>query len=387
MTRRELLALAAGAAASGLHGGGLRAQGAGDTVGAARDLVYQALERLSANATTADVTAASRFLRNALDQEPGFGDAHYYRHLCLKRLNQDATMQRSHLEAAERYESEALRDKRDPFVLAVPKIYDNLPVVGQKWALVVGVSQFQPEIGAERLQFAANDADAFADLLRDPNVGRFPPSQVFHLTNEKATTAAIKARLNTIATRARPEDIVVAYISTHGSSRGDDLRQVSYLFTYDTDVTSRDQIFGTALPMVEVSGIISNRCVAQRTVVIFDTCHSGSGVNDKALTVEDLNRFREGAGRYILSSCEPDQLSYEDAGNGFFTRSLIDQLRSRRGCIRMTDLFAAVQKDVGTKVQQRFQKQQRPVMASSENSSEIVLGVGVGGSSEGCLAG
>jgi uncharacterized caspase-like protein len=121
--------------------------------------------------------------------------------------------------------------------------------------------------------------------------------------------------------------------------------------------------------------------------VIFDTCHSGSGVNDKALTVEDLNRFREGAGRYILSSCEPDQLSYEDAGNGFFTKSLIDQLRSRQGCIRMTDLFRAVQKDVGTKVQQRFQKQQRPVMASSENSSEIVLGVGVGGSSEGCLAG
>jgi len=49
------------------------------------------------------------------------------------------------------------------------------------------------------------------------------------------------------------------------------------VFTYDTDVSSRDLVFGTVLAMVEVSGIISTRCVANRTVVIFDTCHSGDG--------------------------------------------------------------------------------------------------------------
>jgi hypothetical protein len=385
MTRRQLLVLAA--AATGLRGADLRAQEPGDTMGAARDLVYQALELLSAHATPADVTAASRILRNALDQEPSFGDAHYYRHLCLKHLNTDAAMQRTHMASAERYESEALRDKRDPFVLAVPKIYESLPTVGQKWALVVGVSQFKPETGAERLQFAANDAEALAQLLRDPGVGRFPPNQVFELTNAQATTAAIKARLNFIATRAKPEDIVVTYISTHGSPRAQDLRNVSYLYTYDTDVTSRDQIFGTALPMVEVSGIISSRCVAQRTVAIFDTCHSGSSISTNALSTEDLNRLREGAGRYILSSCETDQKSYEDAGNGFFTASLIEHLRRRQGCVRLKDLFSSVQRDVSARVMQRFKREQRPVMASSENSSEIVLGVAVGGASEGCLGG
>lgn len=180
MTRPELLTFAAAVC---VRGRVAFAQDRGDTIGAARDLVYQALERLSASATPADVTAASRILRNALDQEPGFGDAHYYRYLCLRRLNQDAVLQRTHLESAQRYESEALRDKRDPFVLAVPRIYESLPVVGQTWALVVGVSQFQPETGAERLQFAAADAQAFADVLRDPNVGRFPAAPVFALTN------------------------------------------------------------------------------------------------------------------------------------------------------------------------------------------------------------
>jgi hypothetical protein len=230
MTRRQLIALAARSAGVAAIGPGwLTAQTLGDTVGAARDLVYQALEKLSANAAPSDVQSAIRLLRNALDQEPSFGDAHYYRQLCFKRLGIEPVLQRSHLEAAQRYDSEALRDGRDPFVLAVPKIYENLPVVGQKWALVVGISTFQPKDGAKPLRFAANDADAFAAVLRDPNVGRFPSDKVLHLTNEAATTGAIKARLNTIARAAKPEDIVVVYISTHGSPRSADLKQVSYL--------------------------------------------------------------------------------------------------------------------------------------------------------------
>ena len=382
MTRRELLlALGAAVAAPGV---GLRSQSVGDTAGAARDLLNQALELLSSKATPAEVTSAARFLRAALDQEPTFGDAHYYRQLCLKRLNQDPGVQRRHLESAELYESEALRDRRDPFTLAVPKIFGDLASVGQKWALVVGVSQFQPEIGAERLQSAAADAEAIAALLRDPGVGRFPTNQVFLLTNAQATTANIKARLNTIARNAKPEDVVLTYISTHGSSRSDDLKKVSYLYTYDTDVTSRDQVFGTALPMVEISGIISNRCVAQRTVAIFDTCHSGAGLDSRALSSDDIDRLREGAGRYIISSCEPDQKSYEDAGHGFFTASVIEQLRARKGCVRLSDLFATVQKDVSTRVMQRLQKPQRPVMAKSEDATEIVLGAAPGGASEGC---
>ena len=268
MTRRQLLALAAAT--------GLRAQSNNDILGAAQDYVYQALELLSAHATPDQVTHAVRMLRLALDDYPSFGDAHYYRSLCLRRLNRDPGLQKSDLEDAERHRSEALRDKRDPFFVAVPKL-GSLAAIGQKWALVVGISQFQPNTGAEPLGAAANDATAIAQILKDPSIGRFPANQVFLLTNESATTAAIKARLNYIATRARPEDIVLTYVSTHGSARTDDLRQVSYLYTYDTDVTSRDLIFGSSLAMVDVSGIISSRCVAQRTAVIFDTCHSGAG--------------------------------------------------------------------------------------------------------------
>jgi hypothetical protein len=374
MTRRELLALAAFAANA-------RGQG-GDTIGAARDLVYQALELLSENSTPEQMNRAIHFLRAALDEYPSFGDAHYYRALCMKRLSRDTAAQKRDLDAARLYESEALRDQLDPFKLASPRIFDeNLANVGQKWALVVGISQFQPDIGAEPLRAAANDAKAFSDALSSPGIGRFVPAQVFRLTNQQATTAAIKARLNTIATRAKPEDIVVVYISTHGSSRSDDIRQVSYLYTYDTDVTSRDQIFGTALPMVEVSGIVSTRCVAQRTVVVLDTCHSGASIAGQTLSTDDFDRLRAGAGRYILSSCGEKEQAYEDAGHGFFTASLVRRLGERRGCVRLNDLFMQVQKDVYEKL-----KKQRPVMAKSDNAAEIILGITPGGKSRDCTA-
>src|SRR5258708_4543496 len=100
VTRRQLLALAAAASL-------VRAQRSSASVGAARDLMYQALELLSGHATPDQVTRAVRFLRTALDEYPSFGDAHYYRALCLKRLAQDAALQRSELRAAENYNSEA----------------------------------------------------------------------------------------------------------------------------------------------------------------------------------------------------------------------------------------------------------------------------------------
>lgn len=377
MNRREFLALSASAAA-------LRGQNAAARDGAARDLVNQALEQLSSHATPQDVTRAVRFLRAALDQYPSFGDAHYYRYLCLKRLNQEPSLQQSEKEAAERYNSEALRDQRDPFVLAVPRLYDNLVTVGQKWALVVGISRFQPKVGAMPLNFAASDATAFADLLKDPDVGRFPANQVFALTDRDATTGNIRARLNTIATKAKPEDLMVVYIATHGSSRDDDIRKVSYLLTYDTDVTSRDEIFGTALGMKDVSQIISGRCVAQRTVVIMDTCHSGAGVS---ISTDETNWLREGAGRFVISSCGDKESAYEDAGHGFFTASLIDCLRARKGCVRLSDLFAQVQKDVSDSVQRKMNAPQHPTMVKSDSAAEIVLGAAVGGASDGCFSG
>jgi hypothetical protein len=376
MNRRSFLALTAAGLCEGQRGG--------DTSGAARDLLYQALELLGEHATPAQVESALTRLRLCLDENANFGDAHYYRARCLERLGRNPAMQKADLEAAASYRSEAQRDQRDPFRLSAPVLRaGDLASVGQKWALVVGISRFQPKVGADQLRFAANDADAFAAALANAGTGRFAEDHVIRLLNDQATTSAIKARLNTIATKAKAEDIVVVYVSTHGSSRSDDLRQVSYLYTYDTDVTSRDQIFGTALAMVEISSIISTRCIAQRTVVIFDTCHSGAGQNAQSLSTSDFDRLKAGAGRYILSSCGANERSYEEDGHGFFTASLVDSLAASHGCSRMEDLFEGVRKNVSARAA-KAGKDQHPIMARSDAAAEFEIGAEPGAKGELC---
>jgi hypothetical protein len=363
----------------------LRAQDSLDRRGAALDLIVQALELMSGRATTENIRRAISRLQTALDEDPNFADAYYYRSLCLKRLNENPNRQAADLAAARRLNSEALRDQRDPFLIAAPRIDLALGPVSQKWALVVGISRFNPDAGAAPLQYAAPDATAFAELLRDPKAGRFPANQVFLLTNAQATTANIKARMNTIARNAKPQDIVVVYLSTHGSARSDDLKSVSYLMTYDTDVGSRDSVFGSALPMVDVSGILANRCAAQRTVAIFDTCHSGAAApGQAALATDDFDRLRNGAGRYVISSCQADQLAYEGEGHGYFTASFIKNFRAGQGCLRLGDLFTRVQADVAETVRRKAGKAQRPVLVKSESSAEIVLGAPVGQASTVC---
>ena len=379
MTRREWLALAAAGSVRGQDRDGLNKRGA------ARDRLNEVLEHLLVDSAAKDIDHALSGIRSALDLDPNLGDAYYFRQLCLKRLKKDEAQQGRDLTAAKKHGSEALAEGLDPFKLAVPKLYADLGAVDQKWALVVGTSKFNAQTGATPLNYADADASAFADLLRDPRVGRFPPEKVFLLTNAQATTAQIKARLNTIARRAGSRDVVVVYFSTHGSSRSDDHRGVSYLYTYDTDVTSRDSIFGSALPMVDISGILLNRCLAQRTVSIFDTCHSGAANPGQSLADKDMKRLHEGAGRYVISSCQADQLAYEADGHGYFTGALIRKLRQSKGCIQLKDLFQAVQAEVGATVLKKHGKQQTPTMLRSETAAEIVLGIAPGNPAEKCV--
>lgn len=377
MNRRTFLALGAAAGLS-------RGQSPGDTKGAAIDFLYQALELLWEKSTPDQVLTAISKIRSCLDLDANNGDAHYYRARCLQRLNQKSQfpLRDRDLDDAKRYGSEALVQQRNPFKLAVPQLYNRDQAVGSKWALVIGISKFQ---NVDWLGFAARDAESFAEVLKDPSIGRFPSDQVIQLTNEQATTSNIKASLNEISRKAQPQDVVVFYISTHGSPRDVDLRQVSYLYTYDTVAKTHDQVFGTALPMVDVSQIISTRCRAQRTVVLFDTCHSGAGVNAQSLTTAEFNRLTAGAGRYVISSCADQERSYEEGGHGFFTSSVLDALKERGGCIRIKDLFERVQKEVSSRAKS-VGKNQHPVMAKSDDATEIVLGAESGKKSEGCLA-
>jgi len=256
--------------------------------------------------------------------------------------------------------------------------------VGEKWALVMGVSKFKnPNIPS--LEFAAKDATDIARLLRDPAVGRFRDDgmHVRLLTDEQATLANLRAEINSISKNAREEDLVVLYISSHGTSAADDRAakaeaQTGYIVTHDTETAN---LYGTAFPMDEMKKVVVDRLRARRVVTLLDTCFSGDTVRwaagGKALTVIPSASFEgvaQGTGRAVIVSSRDTELSWEGDGNSYFTRCLIDALRLKDGLPTVSEVYNHLRRNVSYLVKKEKNASQNPVMWPEGRNIDIVIG-------------
>lgn len=383
------------------------AWGEDDRCGAGKDLVVQALERVSPQSENGAFEDALQLLKHAVSECGELGDAWYYRSLVEQRLGHDALAKYA-MEKAHFLGSEAMEEGLNPLVLSTPgrrglgveegtaeapvKVATRLGPVRQKWALVVGISRFG-DGGIPRLNYTTADANAFADELKDPGIGRFKGSNVHVLTDDQATTKNIKEQLNWIARHAEPNDMVVIYVATHGTPRTmDSAGGANYLVTYDTEVSNsgsfdQDAMYATAYPMVELADAVATRMKAMRTAVILDTCYSGGSMKaepssssaqlaDKPPSNQMLARMIQGTGRIVLAASQVDEESMESAElrHGYFTYYLLDALKKSGGNSPLSQVFAAVAQHVSQRVSAGGMHQ-HPVMNRSSEDADFALGV------------
>ncbi|MBK9142386.1 MAG: caspase family protein [Candidatus Melainabacteria bacterium] len=258
---------------------------------------------------------------------------------------------------------------------ARPATGKNRPVK-DKWALVVGISEFKK--GSLNLKFPAKDARDFAGFLTSSC--HFAPDHVRVLTNEQATRANI---LNDLGDKwlprvVRPDDLVVLYFSTHGSPSDLDIGGVNYLIAHDTDPES---LYSSGLPMQDLVRIIKGRIRSDRVVVVLDACYSGNvdpqskGIYKQAnINVEEV---AQGTGQLVISSSAPDQVSWEskEQSNSVFTRHLMNALRSNGDMTRLGDAFKVLKDRVEEEVQRDRGKLQTPVLRSKWEGNELMLAV------------
>ena len=378
------------------------ARAQGDRCGVSKDFEFQALEQIKTGAQS-EVEDGLQLLKQATEVCASFGDAWYYRSLFERKLGQTPKANYS-LDKAKLFGSQAMDDGANPFVLAAPPRpgETKLPPVRNKWALVVGISQFSDT--RLSLQYTTKDARDFAAALADPKVGRFPAANVHVLGETEVPTSRFKEELNWLARSAQEDDLVVIFVATHGTSRTDDTAEVNYIVTSDTDLSSQDKLFGSALGMVELSDIVRSRIKARRTVILLDTCHSGgalstskeraAGLADSAPSTQALDRIRQGVGRAILTSSQEEQFSYEGAPfqNGYFTHFLLEALRQNNGMNTVQQDYDYVKEQLPKAVAARVQTSrgvrlkdnapaaasqpatQVPALSSSELGGDIVLG-------------
>jgi hypothetical protein len=248
--------------------------------------------------------------------------------------------------------------------------------VGDKWALVIGVSQFKnPNIPL--LKFAAKDASDFADyLVREAN---FAPDHVKVLTNEQATQKHIMSELGSkwLPRVAMPDDLVVIFISTHGSPAEMDLQGVNYIVAHDSEP---DDLYTTAIEMQDLVSTVSRRVHAKRLVFFLDSCHSGAAnagaKGIKRATNIDLAKVPLGTGQIVISSSQSDQVSWElkDRPNGAFTYCLLDVLRKQRD-EAVPQVFTSLQDRVQQTVLRERGVLQTPVLKSTWKGRPVSLAV------------
>jgi uncharacterized caspase-like protein len=374
----------------------------GERCGVSKDFEVQALEQIKTGATS-EVEDGLQLLKHSTEVCASFGDAWYYRSVFERKLGQVPKANYS-LDKAKLFGSQAMDDGANPFVLAAPARpgETKLAPVRNKWALAVGISQFSD--ARLSLHYTTKDAKDFAAALVDPKVGRFPASNVHVLGETEVSTRRFKEELNWLARSAQEDDLVVIFVATHGTSRKDDTAEVNYIVTSDTDLTSQDSLFGTALAMVELSDIVRTRIKARRTVILLDTCHSAgalaaskeraTGLADFAPSSATLDRIRQGVGRAILTSSQEEQFSYEGAPfqNGYFTHFLLEALRQNNGMNTIRQDYNYVKDELPKAVAARIKVSrgvqlkndspaaasqpatQVPALSSGELGGDIILG-------------
>jgi Caspase domain len=398
--------------------------------GAGKDLVVQALERAGPQSSASDFEDALQLLKRASAVCGELGDAWYYRSLVEARLGH-AGPAKFAADQARLLGSDAMSGGLQPFVLAtrigrrsIGKFGDPGGLSGsgtgpagpveQKWALVIGIGKFADR-NIPSLNYTAGDAQAFAALLSDPAVGKFPKANVHLLTDGEATTKGIKEGLNWIARHAQANDMVVIYLATHGSPREtDSVGGLNYIVTYDTEIHSTDHpdedaLYATALPMVDLSSAVASRMHSLRTLVVLDTCFSGgaakngvkmmgAGLANAAPSAATLQRMSEGSGRIVMAASKVDQESLESDAlhHGYFTYFLLKELRDSQGMKPLSQVYANVQQAVSERVAVDGKAEglhQNPVMDRSSDEADFALGVAgtaavasVGGASDALAA-
>jgi hypothetical protein len=149
----------------------------------------------------------------------------------------------------------------------------GLAFAGRRLALVVGINEVS-DARWRRLRFATKDATDLASVLLDPTHGSYDSVAVL-TSKEQTSRDALRAAIRTLAAKAtHPEDIMVLYVSAHGTLARDArgaLRR--YLVTSDADFRN---IAETALSIDELTSLLET-AGSRRRVVVLATCHSGSG--------------------------------------------------------------------------------------------------------------
>ena len=233
----------------------------------------------------------------------------------------------------------------------------------EKWALLIGINQYEDRNYIASLGSADNDARKLKMLLREKL--SFPDANIVQLVSDgdtKPTRANIIEELGKLKERANPGDTVFVFYSGHGI----DIQGKPYLLPYDFRGRSMFTGVQTALALDQFKELLGE-VRAKALVMVWDMCRndpfakgkSGTAGRPKMADTKSWNLTPATAARGSdapivanLFACSPGECSFEwiDKNRGYFAYFLEQGLRGEavdaRGNVTLGSLAKYVRSQV-----------------------------------------
>ena len=246
--------------------------------------------------------------------------------------------------------------------------------VKDKWALIVGISEFKNS--SLNLKYAAKDAEDFKNFL--VKECHFAEDHVKLLQNQNATKNKILDLIGDswLPRVALPDDLVLIFISSHGSPSEMDVCGVNYVVAHDSNP---EKLFTTGLPIQQLANTIRDRVHCNRVLVVLDACHSGAasegGKGIQRSANVDAATVAQGTGHMVLCSSSKSESSWESKNypNGVFTHTLIESFKRNGDKTTLHDAFEFLKDNVQAQVVAERGVMQTPVLEMSKWKGKDIL--------------
>jgi hypothetical protein len=214
---------------------------------------------------------------------------------------------------------------------------------GKRSALIVASYDYE-DPGLRLLRAPERDAEALAEVLRDPQIGNF---EVHTVLNEPAHVVNLAVE-EFFAERGR-DDLLVLHFSCHGLK--DETGEL-YFATADTKLRR----LGSTAVSAEFVNRLMSRSRSRRIVLLLDCCYAGAferGMMARADKAVHIEAQFGGRGRAVITASGAMEYAFEDAEladsselrPSIFTRALVEGLetgdadRDQDGQISLDELY------------------------------------------------
>ncbi len=196
------------------------------------------------------------------------------------------------------------------------------------YVLAVGINDYADK--RLNLNFAEPDAKAIEQAFIRGGKRLFKNVQTQLVLNDQVNKARLEKAFSNIAATMNPEDVFLFFIAGHGKTEDGRYYFIPHDFTYSNAASYKANGIGQEQWQAWFAKI-----PAQKSVLLYDTCESGSmtkiGERGLASIERDtaIEKLRRATGRTILSATNDDAPAMEGyGGHGIFTYSILEGINS-----------------------------------------------------------